>query len=299
MNCPYFSILVTTRGGERMVPLRRLIESLVGQRNVLELILIDQSLDGEVSDLVTNYKDLVEIKYYKSVPLSLSKARNLALKMSKGYYILLGDDDCWYPTMIFKSLWDWLESNNFPDSVCGRTYDPENKAGYGDWRKHLEEGLIIRPSMAFKYPVSITIAVKREIFPYFDERLGLGAQFPSGEETDVVLEIIDKSQMITAPCFVAFHPYKAYEWRVAYKSGIGMGFVVGKAMKSRQQYGILFEWFYILGKSVIGAIFHLIAGRSERSLICVARVAGIGRGLLIGLFAKHPKMHKIGSVIST
>ncbi len=243
--------------------------------------------------MVDEFSRQIDIKYIKIPPASLSKARNVGLDLASGEYILLGDDDCWYPERTFKDLKNWLELAGFPPGVCGSTSDPDQGIGYGALRKVIPEGITIVPSNAFWYPVSITLAIKKDLFPYFDERLGLGADYYSGEESDLVLEVIKSSKIVTTSSFIAFHPYKAYQWKEAYRGGVGFGFVVSKSLKKRRQYGVLWSFWRVLVRSLGGFLVFALKGKPKRSLACLTRLGGILRGIGAGLIASHPDMPRV------
>ena len=260
----------------------------MGQQDLLELILIDQCATSDILLLLAGFRDGLAVTYEHTGFLSLADARNLALKYTTGEYILFGDDDCWYPSGTFAGLKRWIEEHAFPAILCGSTSDPHSGKGYGAWRAEMPDGIEIKPSR-FMLAVSITLAVRRDACYFFDRRLGLGARYHSGEEIDLMLEILKEHRMFGSRAFMAYHPYKSYKPKEAYRGAVGTGFVLAKAIKVRLQFGVLGGLAQFVFRSAGGIPVHLLLGNGSRSLACVTRLLGLIHGAAAGMTCSHPQ----------
>ncbi|MEC4620510.1 glycosyltransferase family 2 protein [Bacillus paranthracis] len=202
-----FSIIVPTLG-EKTKELQRLLDSLRKQENIeKEIILVVQDNYEQVEKISMEYKDL-DINIFNVNFRGLSKARNYALNHIKGDFIVFSDDDCWYPDNIFFSIKKELCS-----TAVGlvRIYDPNKKEFYKNYKINTQKN--IRFLDIFKVS-SIEIFINAKFIKkediYFDERLGLGAKFSSGEENSLLIDLWRKGyrNMLNIPEIGVFHEKK-------------------------------------------------------------------------------------------
>ena len=83
----------------------------------IEIVVVDDGSDESVADKIQKFDS--SILFARQENLGLNAARNLGLKMARGDYIaLLDDDDLWLP---FKTEFQLAVMDRFPE-VCFRIF---------------------------------------------------------------------------------------------------------------------------------------------------------------------------------
>lgn len=182
------SILLPTLG-ERIDELKRLFNSLEEQTNKsFELIIISQGNHKEVEVLLSQYS--FKYNHINIDKKGLSYARNIGLKQVKGEYLILSDDDAWYPNYSIDMIINKFLKESC-DVACFKIYDPMLEKEYKNYRKHRKS--IKNIDILRKSSIEICFNLKQisleEI--YFDEEFGLGSKYISGEENLVLKNILD------------------------------------------------------------------------------------------------------------
>lgn len=178
------------------------------------------------------------VRYLHADRYGLSAARNVALGSAAGDIFAFTDDDC-------EARFDWL-------AVVAACFEADPRIG-------LVGGTLLAPPPTKRWPPSSclsiipaevvhdpvvspppappgfscvggNLALRREAAERagrFDELLGAGARFLSGEDTDYLHRLEDASvKMMSTPRSVVFHTYgRRYGWREMprYWHGQGMG----------------------------------------------------------------------------
>lgn len=184
------SLLMATYG--RCAEVLDFCESLNSQNfdmNEVELIIIDQNDDCILEDAlrIANYK--FELIYRKESIKSLSRARNIALEISRGKIIGYPDDDCIYYSNTLYEIVSYFEHNSSHKTVMGRIYD-----------RDLEEDIIkkwpktnkrVNLYNYYNFANSITLFHIRLPGVIFDERMGAGRYFGSAEDVDFLYRLLE------------------------------------------------------------------------------------------------------------
>lgn len=168
---------------EPMFPGRKLVG--------FHLLIINQTTKDKILK-----SEFPNIRVINSFERGLSKSRNLALKNSIGEVALLADDD-----MVYLPEFDRLIASAFDRHPAAALigFQLLGKGG-APFKKYLDRereigSLKNEPSLS-----SCEIAFKPAIFKqheiFFNEYFGLGANFPSGEETLLMQEILTKKLLI-------------------------------------------------------------------------------------------------------
>jgi glycosyltransferase involved in cell wall biosynthesis len=186
---PALSLIVCTVGRGR--ELERLLTSLAEQRlSSFEVILVDQSPDDRLSNMISRYAARFPIKHLHSLP-GLSKARNVGLRSAKGGVIGFPDDDCWYETTTVHHVTRLFAEEPHLDVLLGRTLDQNGAESLSPFRR--SGGPVTRMNV-WRSGNSNTLFVRASTAHQigFDESLGVGASTPfkAGEETDFVLRAL-------------------------------------------------------------------------------------------------------------
>ena len=204
-----FSLIIGTLN--RADTLGSCLESLLKQSFTdYEIIIIDQSNDDLTEKLVDSLHS--EKIIYKRVSFKgLSKARNEGLKYARGDFLCLIDDDAYYnEDYLSNALRTLTEGKDKKTIVSGYIFDTVNKrdfAKYDHTRNNLSLNTIqiIRtcPSAALIIPIQVMVECGA-----FDEKLGVGAEYGAGEETDLLLRAIQRDyHVIYSESVKLKHPY--------------------------------------------------------------------------------------------
>jgi O-antigen/teichoic acid export membrane protein/GT2 family glycosyltransferase len=195
---PAVSLVVSTIG--RPDDLRRLIESVVleaASRPRLELIVIDQSGDGRIRDVLAECRLAFGVRYTTSSP-GVSRGRNVGLRLARGAYVMFPDDDAWFAGDTLTRAITHLENHPGHDG-----YSVQLRAGGGRpsmlrWaptaravtlRNHHRTS--IGSTMVFRTPAAQAVGG-------FDETMGPGAPgwYGSCEDADFLLRVVARGATI-------------------------------------------------------------------------------------------------------
>ena len=185
-----YSLLLSTCNRADM--LHRCMDSL---KNIdfddYEVIVVDQS-DIEDDLFSSVYLDS-NIKYFKLNNRGLSRNRNFGVRQSIGDYICIIDDDAIYPKDYLKNVDASVVSNSYPTILCGKIIDPDTNKAFA-----VSEDSDVGWENANKLCSSPGMVINRKflIDNPFDERLGVGAEFGSGEESDIMFCALSKGMKI-------------------------------------------------------------------------------------------------------
>ena len=129
--------------------------------------------------------------------------------------------------------------------------------------------------------MSIGIFAKTNNSIRFDEELGAGAKWGSGEESDYILQLLNKNYKIKFyRRILVYHPYNNevsnLQVKKSYRYGQGYGALINKAI-SRGQRGVLIDYYVVLIRSLGGYV--LLSFRKNRlSKNYIARIKGMLNG---------------------
>jgi glycosyltransferase involved in cell wall biosynthesis len=226
-----FSLVLATVN--RVEELKQFLDSLTKQKDVkLELIIVDQNPDDRLLPILSNYQNAFSIIHLHSGK-GLSKARNVGLKSISGDIVAFPDDDCEYPTGLLQYVQEKFEQAHQLNGLTGRTITHNGEPSVGKF--DLVTGQINKQNVWLR-GVSITIFLHTSVASHlvFDETLGVGAQWGSGEETDFLLQALSRGATILYdPNLKVIHPpppttYTPQLVQKEYTYGLGMGRVLKK-----------------------------------------------------------------------
>lgn len=121
-NIPYFSICIPSYN--RGYVLRRCLDSLVQQEyNNFEVIFVDDGSTDDTSEIVDEYKKLLNIKYIKKENGGKHTALNCGITNSSDSELFsILDSDDWLPNYTLKvvhDIWEKIKQSTELNSVCG------------------------------------------------------------------------------------------------------------------------------------------------------------------------------------
>ena len=217
-----------------------------------ELIVVDQNQNNKVKDIIDNYDNYIDIKYVKSEKLGLSLNRNIGIDMAKGSIIGFPDDDCVYEDDTLEKVTTFFRENEDYRLYSCKTMD-ENKV---DCFKKMYDGRCeINSINIMDTLTSITFFInfKNDKYTKFDEKLGVGGEYGSGEEIDYVLDLLSKEYK--GKYFgenIIYHPAKKHskskeKYQRDYNYGRGFGALCKKEIVYRKNY----KFIKVMGYKII------------------------------------------------
>jgi glycosyltransferase involved in cell wall biosynthesis len=217
------SVIVPTLG-TKPEELKRLFESLNNQLyKDFEVIIVSQDNHNYITSILkdVNFK-------YNHIEINrkgLSLARNVGIEHASGSILTFSDDDCWYNDDSFQIVVDYFNQNQDTDVACFQIYDPLQNVYYKEYddaeQKEVTTGKLLKKS-------SIEIFIQTDNIErsliQFDEKFGLGAIYPSGEENIFLFDLARNNKKISyKPHIVVNHQKPVMETRLNQKSFIGKG----------------------------------------------------------------------------
>lgn len=254
-----FSLVVATLGRDK--ELKELFASLASQTNQnLEVVVVDQNSDDRLAWTEQSGRFPFVVLRIRSDILQLSHARNLGLQIAAGDIVAFPDDDCTYPPTLLEKVDQAFRDRPDLGVQTGPVVTAQGRFGSGRWQARSGE---ISIQNVWLCSPSINIFIRRSLVMAiggFDEHLGIGAEFGSGEDTDLVLRAVlsgwrgwyDVNQ-------VAVHPDKALTpaaIKRAFTYGAGFGYILRKHhVPSR-------IWLNFLIRPLGGCITNLLRARA-------------------------------------
>ena len=222
-----------------------------------ELIVVDQNEGYDVFEIVKNYEEDFKIKYVRSDEKGLSLNRNRGLVLMEGEIAGFPDDDCEYQSDTLEKVISFFKrKRNYQIYSC-RTLERGKTYGTGVMEKR---DMDIKKDCVDTTVKSITFFVNygKDDIILFDENLGVGATFGSGEETDYVLTLLHKGYK--GRYFakdVIFHPAKKGNYKDlqrAYNYALGFGALVKKEVEGRKNKFYILKYWKRQFRSFVGLI---------------------------------------------
>jgi len=245
-----FSLIMATLG--RSGEIITLLDSLLLQSyKNFELIIIDQNDDDIVDKIYNQYKDKLDLHYYRCDKKGLSLGRNRGLEHISGDIVAFPDDDCEYETDTLEKAADFFEKNpHYSFYTCNTKERNGNNAVLETREKNCDIGIFNFLSVG----ISFTIFVRSETVAgfSFDEQLGVGAAFGSAEESDLLLYLIkNKKKGRYHAAHYIYHPGKTETPQRVYSYSLGFGALFKKALLVYRLYLMFFIFLYRIARNIV------------------------------------------------
>lgn len=204
---PLISLILATYG--RAEVLERLIASLCRQTLPdFEVIVADQNPDDRVDAIIAPLVAAGRLgSHIRMAEPNLSRARNAGLAAARGRIVGFPDDDCWYEPDTLARVAGRFRAEAALAGIAARWAEAPPEPGDA-------EPVISRAAMRrFRggNVASITLFLNAEAVRAaggFDERIGVGRWFGAGEETDLVLSLVERDLLLRhAPEAVVHHVF--------------------------------------------------------------------------------------------
>jgi glycosyltransferase involved in cell wall biosynthesis len=272
------SLVVPTRN--RVTELVRLLRSLdIQTYKNFEVIVIDQNDDSKLLLPVLAQHPEMTIVHLRSAP-GVSRARNVGIRIARGAVIGFPDDDCWYPADLLANVVQWLDANPEYGGLFTATRSEENKLQAP--RFPLQRGACTKKSI-LRCAVIVSTFFRAGVVKtigFFQEDIGPGTASPyqSGEDIDFVIRPLDHNvRLFYEPDLTVYHPdlnSRERLRRVTFSYSVGLSHV----LRSHDYSWLVF--CELVGRSVSGALYHLVRGDLEGAYIYTQRAAGQLRGYM-------------------
>lgn len=152
--------------------------------------------------------DRVGATYLHLDQRGLSRSRNAALALATTPWCYFPDDDCTVAPEVLVHVAAALERHPQVQFVAARVVTPAGRAVMPGMDEH--ERVLATPEDALATVMSPGLFVTRQALTAcsgFDESLGVGARWPSGEESDLLFRILAAGQTgVYVPSAVVTHP---------------------------------------------------------------------------------------------
>lgn len=185
------SIIISTRDKPWDLLSRTLDSILSSASKDFEIIVVDQNFGGDIRPGIRSDPKYAGIVYINSDDIGLSKGRNSGIKRAKGNWLLFFDDDAIMPSDTLSTISSALyERADEPMIYYGEILTLETNRPY--LKKSLTMGSRIG-LLNFDSVCSIALLFNARVMletGLFDERLGAGAEYGAGEESDIILRAL-------------------------------------------------------------------------------------------------------------
>jgi len=248
-----FSLVMATLGRYEEIIL--FLNSLEKQTyKNFELFIIDQNNNDKIETLCQSYS--MDIRVIKSSLKGLSVNRNIGLECISGDIIAFPDDDCEYEPATLEKVKYFLSNNPLYDFYTCNTKEKDSNLSIIS--ASLDSVNISVKNIMFT-AISITIFLRASALQSFrfDERLGAGSDFGSGEESDLLFFLLKnkKKGFYHAQDYI-FHPYRQETPEKAFQYGKGYGAIHKKSFIA---YGFLrpvISFLYLMFKEAVKIIIY-------------------------------------------
>lgn len=190
---------------DRPADLEACLRSLQAANPAFEAVIVaDQGATPELRGLVESFG----ATYLHLDRRGLSRARNAALALAKSPWCYFPDDDCTVAPGVLARVTEALARHPASQFVAARILTPTGRAvmlGMDD-----RERPLATPEDILATVMSPGLFVTRDALTAcrgFDESFGVGAQWPSGEESDLLFRILSTgAHGLYAPDVAVTHP---------------------------------------------------------------------------------------------
>jgi glycosyltransferase involved in cell wall biosynthesis len=282
------SIVVCTRS--RSESLNRTVRSLLSNTTPCELIVVDQSSDREFERALTGFKADPRLRHVRSRARGKGAALNEGLALARGEIVVCTDDDCEAPAGWVEGMARTLSER--PDvavAFCTVVAGPcDWNAGYVPVyaipRSRLLTSLL---QTCTGHGMGAGMALRRDVvlkLGGFDEEVGPGARFPSGDDWDICHRALLTGWGVyeTADFAIVHHGFRTLEEgrQHAHRDWLAIGAVCAKPIRAGHLTAVTLPVWYFSIHALWPPLRDVLRLQRPRGW---SRIAGFVDGFLQGL----------------
>lgn len=259
----------------RSAELAPMLESLLSQSNQnFELIVVDQNKDDRIVPLLDPVRDAgIAVRHLRQEQPNLSAARNMGLSQARGEFVAFPDDDCWYEVPVLEHVRESFNDGRGVDGVIGRWVELDPEASRPAEDVSLEAWRRFKGGDATSFVLFFRTGAVRDLGG-FNETFGTGRWFGCGEETDLVMRLLDDGMQITYRPDVHIHHFhaptqelSAGQCRRNRSYGRGTGAVLAKHKLP----------LWVIGRGLVGPLYHAVRSPRPASALVLEACTILGR----------------------
>jgi glycosyltransferase involved in cell wall biosynthesis len=198
------TVLISTLNGG----INCLQKTVVQENNLVQYLVIQQINDSKKYNIPI-FLQRKDIEVIQILGCGLSKSRNTAIKNCKTRYALLADDDLAYFENFFEKILAKFRKNKNLTLAAFQIETPENESNYKDY-PDFSYNLKEEKHWLSSVEIAFDVEKIREKKIEFDERFGLCAKIPRGEEQIFVKDVINSGlETMYFPEKIVLHPFES------------------------------------------------------------------------------------------
>ena len=187
--------LICTRNRPRQI-LEAVRSLLIGADGSMELIVLDQSPNGDTEAALSPLRNEPRVRYVRSPTIGKGVALNQGLELANGSILVLTDDDCVAPPGWVRHMAQLFETRPRVAVVFCNVVPVEHdrQRGYVPCYERTHDRLItslweLRSGLGLGAGMAIRSDVVRGLGG-FDEAFGPGGRFPSADDWDIAVRAL-------------------------------------------------------------------------------------------------------------
>ena len=256
----------------------------------IEVLVVDQSDDAESERALSTLPADARLRYHRSATRGKGAALNEGLRLSRGEVVVCTDDDC-----IAPPGWVGAMADVFGDqpraalvfcNVAAPPYD--HQAGYIPAYVRTESRLLRSIGDTIRgHGLGAGMALRRELILElggFDESLGPGARFGSGDDWDITARVLLRGWHVyeTAELTIVHHGFRTYQEgrNHARRDWIAIGAVCAKPLRAGHWRAAVVPAWEFSAHALWPPLSDLLRLRRPRG---ASRIFGFLRGFADGL----------------
>jgi glycosyltransferase involved in cell wall biosynthesis len=286
----FISLIICTRNRASQLTAALVELNKIEYTKKYEIILVDNGSTDSTRTVIAQFiqEHTAPFKYIFEAKAGLSRARNAGLSHAQGDIVAFTDDDC-YPTIDFlSSISKCFEDQTiaysggrvllFDQSDRRITIQEKNSYEVLEPLSYISAGLIHGANISFRRDTILELKG-------FDERLGAGTQFKSGEDTDILRRFSALGYKgVYDPAITVFHHHgrKTLEEETKLMEGYDRGnasCMLKHTMHGKLRRLYIKHWYWLLRKASF---------RIKTRHVCYAVLFYIKYGPSFSSVFKHP-----------
>ena len=266
------------------------VESILENDHVsFKLIVVDQSDDNATRDALAQFLDRPQFVYRRSATRGLSAGRNEGIAYGQTEIVALTDDDCFVPREWLRSLQQAVASDSRIGVVFGTVLAGEHDRTRGFIPAYSCSQPCVVTTIREKHRIEgigACMAIRRSVWSAlhgFDDSLGAGARFKSGEDLDFAIRaLLAGYRLYATPAASVIHNgfrtwAQGRRLIIGYLFGIGATFA--KLVRCGQWQVVFLAWQLAIRWTFAGPVVDL-GHKPPRLLRLWAFLNGFRTGML-------------------